>query len=96
MIPQQKISLIANNLHKLFGGQRVSENVLERDYCLAWFLTGLSRSKIRENLIFKGGTALRRCYIKDYRFSEDLDFTLKGNIDQEASLNWSRRGLPAN
>ena len=25
---------------------------------------------------FKGWTALKRCYFGDYRFSEDLDFTL--------------------
>jgi hypothetical protein len=50
--------------------------VLERDYCLAWFLVGLSRSRLRNILAFKGGTALKRCYWGDYRFSEDLDFTL--------------------
>jgi len=26
--------------------------------------------------VFKGGTALKKCYFSDYRFSEDLDFTL--------------------
>ncbi|CAN5145726.1 hypothetical protein BH20BAC1_BH20BAC1_03460 [soil metagenome] len=26
--------------------------------------------------VFKGGTCLRKCYFPDYRFSEDLDFTL--------------------
>ncbi len=31
---------------------------------------------LRETLVFKGGTALKRCYFADYRFSEDLDFTL--------------------
>ncbi|WP_291322448.1 nucleotidyl transferase AbiEii/AbiGii toxin family protein [Desulfonatronospira sp.] len=36
----------------------------------------MSRSSLDENLIFKGGTALKRCYFHDYRFSEDLDFTL--------------------
>ena len=25
----------------------------------------------------RGGTALKRCYFPDYRFSEDLDFTLR-------------------
>ena len=34
---------------------------------------------LRDTLVFKGGTALRKCYFGDYRFSEDLDFsTLKG------------------
>ena len=50
--------------------------MLERDYCLAWFLVGLSQSRLGHLLIFKGGTALKRCHFGDYRFSEDLDFTL--------------------
>jgi len=33
-------------------------------------------SDLRSELAFKGGTALKRCYFGDYRFSEDLDFTL--------------------
>jgi predicted nucleotidyltransferase component of viral defense system len=31
-------------------------------------------------LAFKGGTALKRCYFGDYRFSEDLDFTLTTDV----------------
>lgn len=58
------------------GGRRIPEAVLERDYCLAWFLVGLSRAPLRERLAFKGGTAIKRCYFGDCRFSEDLDFTL--------------------
>ncbi|WP_045217650.1 nucleotidyl transferase AbiEii/AbiGii toxin family protein [Desulfonatronovibrio magnus] len=75
MIPQRNISLLANRLAGK-GKRRIPEAVLELDYCLAWFLIGLSRSSLDENLIFKGGTALKRCYFHDYRFSEDLDFTL--------------------
>ncbi|PID59901.1 MAG: hypothetical protein CSB44_12115 [Gammaproteobacteria bacterium] len=75
MIPQRNISLLSNRLARE-GGRRIPETVLERDYCLAWFLVGLSRSPLREQLAFKGGTALKRCYFGDYRFSEDLDFTL--------------------
>lgn len=50
--------------------------MLERDYCLAWFLAELAESDLQRSLAFKGGTALKRCYFGDYRFSEDLDFTL--------------------
>lgn len=50
--------------------------MLERDYCLAWFLAELTESNMQRSLAFKGGTALKRCYFGDYRFSEDLDFTL--------------------
>ncbi len=54
--------------------------VLERDYVLSWVLVGIAQvDDIREKLVFKGGTALKKCYFGDYRFSEDLDFSgLKG------------------
>jgi predicted nucleotidyltransferase component of viral defense system len=81
MIPQRNISLLANRLYKEHGGRRIPEVVLERDYCLAWFLVGLSQSKLRDLLIFKGGTALKRCHFGDYRFSEDLDFTLAKKVE---------------
>jgi predicted nucleotidyltransferase component of viral defense system len=32
--------------------------------------------EVTQNFIFKGGTCLKKCYFEDYRFSEDLDFTL--------------------
>jgi len=76
LIPQRNISLLSNRL-AAGGGTRIREDVLERDYCLAWFLCGLSESDLRPALAFKGGTALKRCYFSDYRFSEDLDFTLR-------------------
>lgn len=75
MIAQRNLSLLSNRLARA-GGRRIPEAVLERDYCLSWFLVGLSRSALRERLLFKGGTALKKCYFPDYRFSEDLDFSL--------------------
>jgi predicted nucleotidyltransferase component of viral defense system len=49
---------------------------LERDYLLSWVLTGIGQvDSLRETLVFKGGTALKKCYFGDYRFSEDLDFS---------------------
>ncbi len=82
MIPQRNLSLLSNRLARE-GGRRILESVLERDYCIAWLLVGLSRSSIRDKLAFKGGTALKRCWFGDYRFSEDLDFTLLNEIPFE-------------
>ena len=49
---------------------------LERDYLLSWGLTAISQMPtLCDMLVFKGGTALRKCYFGDYRFSEDLDFS---------------------
>ncbi|WP_018289598.1 nucleotidyl transferase AbiEii/AbiGii toxin family protein [Verrucomicrobium sp. 3C] len=51
-------------------------DVLERDYLLSWMLAGIGTVEwLRETLVFKGGTALKKCYFGDYRFSEDLDFS---------------------
>ena len=75
MIPQRDLSLLSNRLAR-GGGRRIPEAVLERDYCLAWFLVALSQESLGDGLAFKGGTAIKRCYFGDYRFSEDLDFTL--------------------
>ena len=50
--------------------------VLERDYLFSWILAAISTHEVlRETLIFKGGTALKKCYFGNYRFSEDLDFS---------------------
>ena len=61
--------------------------MIERDYCLAWLLTGLAQHPLREYLAFKGGTALRRCWFENYRFSEDLDFSLIKPIELDAILS---------
>ncbi len=62
--------------------------ILERDYLLSWILAGIGQlPALRDSLAFKGGTALKKCYFGDYRFSEDLDFTgLPGVPTGEALL----------
>jgi predicted nucleotidyltransferase component of viral defense system len=53
-------------------------NVVEKDYALGWLLAGISQSKeLGTNWVFKGGTCLKKCFFETFRFSEDLDFTLK-------------------
>ena len=55
--------------------------VLERDYLLSWILAGIAQTgALKETLVFKGGTALKKCYFGDYRFSEDLDFSAVGSF----------------
>ena len=82
MIPQRNLSLLSNRLAQK-GGRRIPEAVLERDYCLSWFLVGLSKTSLTDFLAFKGGTAIKKCYIPGYRFSEDLDFTLREDVSFE-------------
>ena len=55
--------------------------ILERDYVLSWLLAGISQVEaLHDTLIFKGGTALKKCFFGDYRFSEDLDFSAMGDV----------------
>lgn len=55
----------------------VSERMIEQDYVLTWMLIGLARHPVLgTSTVFKGGTALKKLYFTDWRFSEDLDFTV--------------------
>lgn len=53
-------------------------HVIEKDYVIGWVLAGIySHPELRDNWVFKGGTCLKKCFFDTYRFSEDLDFTLR-------------------
>jgi len=53
-------------------------NIVEKDYVLGWMLAGINaHDELAERWVFKGGTCLKKCYFETYRFSEDLDFTLR-------------------
>ena len=55
-------------------------HVAEKDYFLALVLQVITNSALGKTLIFKGGTALHHCYLKQYRFSEDLDFSANQTV----------------
>jgi len=56
----------------------LSQDVIEKDYILGWLLAGIAHHEaLNQTWVFKGGTCLRKCYYETYRFSEDLDFTVR-------------------
>ena len=62
----------------------VAKSTIDKDWVLGHFIDAIfSFSGWRNQLIFKGGTCLRKCYFSTYRFSEDLDFT---SINKEFEL----------
>ncbi|MDX1917497.1 MAG: nucleotidyl transferase AbiEii/AbiGii toxin family protein [Rickettsiaceae bacterium] len=62
-------------------------NIIEQDYILSWVLFGIvSVDKLAQHLVFKGGTALKKCYFGDYRFSQDLDFSVCGEYPKNEEL----------
>lgn len=58
----------------------VSPEIIEKDYFIELVLFYFSKdSSLCENLVFRGGTALKKVYFPEYRFSEDLDFVIDNN-----------------
>ena len=80
MIGKQEILTIAQNMS-------LEPSTIEKDYVIGWLLRGIYQHKKIQNLwIFKGGTSIKKCYLNDYRFSEDLDFSLLSS-QQENSFD---------
>ncbi|MCF8298742.1 MAG: nucleotidyl transferase AbiEii/AbiGii toxin family protein [Saprospiraceae bacterium] len=66
---------------------------IEKDYVISWVLWGITRNEfLNKNLVFKGGTCLKKMYFEDYPYSEDMDFTLRDNNvkDEEILENFRR------
>jgi len=68
----------------------VRDQQIEKDYMLSWILQGVAQHSILSKaIVFKGGTVLKKVYFKDYRFSEDLDFTLLDDaVTNEQIFEW--------
>ena len=68
----------------------VRDQQIEKDYMLSWILQGVAQhGQLSKAIVFKGGTVLKKIYFEDYRFSEDLDFTLLNNdITNEKIVEW--------
>lgn len=66
MIPITEINAAATRFHVL-------AETIEKDYVISWILFYLSKSELRDNFIFYGGTAIKRIYFEEHRFSEDID-----------------------
>ncbi|HLC79076.1 MAG TPA: nucleotidyl transferase AbiEii/AbiGii toxin family protein [archaeon] len=61
--------------------QSMPQGTLERDYVLSVVLKELANSDLNNRLVFKGGTAIKKIYFGQARFSEDLDFTATKSRD---------------
>ncbi len=79
--------LLRREIHAIRQKTGIGWDIIEQDYVLSWMLLGISKIDIlKQTLIFKGGTALRKCYFGDYRFSQDLDFSVQGDYPKQQEL----------
>ncbi len=73
------------DINRIASLKRVSNSTVDKDWVLGHLLNAFySFDEVRNNFVFKGGTCLRKCYFEDYRFSEDLDFTL---LDEKLAVD---------
>jgi len=72
-----------NELKRIAAQRKVALGVVEKDYALTWVLYGLSKIGFKKYFIFKGGTAIRKIYFPDWRYSEDLDFTISKKFSED-------------
>lgn len=66
-------------LSELSAKLKIDKERLAREFWEILILNEISKEKWSENLIFKGGTALRLAYGSP-RFSDDLDFSVVGKL----------------
>jgi len=79
MIKPQEISKVASR-------EGVRPQQIEKDYIISWILWGIYNHGILKGaLIFKGGTCIKKVFIEDYRYSEDIDFTLDPSLEKTLS-----------
>lgn len=65
-------------VHRIAKEKGVPETSVIRDYAQNHLLAALFQHE--PIMVLKGGTCLRKIYFPDYRFSDDLDFTLTSDI----------------
>ena len=68
--------LLKKEIEEISALKGVAKSTIDKDWVLGHFIDAIfSVPECRNDLIFKGGTCLKKCRYPDYRFSEDLDFT---------------------
>jgi len=78
--------ILPSEIQSIARKEGLRDTQIEKNYVISWVTYGIANNPfLKENLVFKGGTVLKKVYFPDYRFSEDLDFTFTGkDFDIEA------------
>ena len=60
-------------INRVSEAQGIPLETIEKDYMISWLLTCISKSPLAKDFSFYGGTAIKRIYFEDHRYSEDID-----------------------
>ncbi|AZQ63310.1 nucleotidyl transferase AbiEii/AbiGii toxin family protein [Flammeovirga pectinis] len=67
---------------------KIAEVFIEKDYWVVYVLKSIFSQSVGESIVFKGGTALSKCFNIIERFSEDIDLViLEGDLTSENQRN---------
>lgn len=72
----ENIDLFKESVQTTAERMGIYDIYIEKDYWVCYALKLIYESKIRDEIIFKGGTALSKCYKYIDRFSEDIDLVV--------------------
>ncbi len=74
----------ADYIRTIAASAKLGPGTVEKDYVLSKTIMALAQiEEFQSNLVFKGGTALKKCYFPTWRFSEDLDFTSRNELSTD-------------
>jgi len=72
----------ADTIRAIAADKGIHPGIIEKDYALSKVLQALARiDSYNQHLLFKGGTAIKKFYYPEWRFSEDLDFTSRDQLN---------------
>lgn len=81
-----------SELKKVSIKEGVPQAIVEKDLALSVALKAISESELARHVVFKGGTAIRKTYFNEARFSEDLDFNAL-DVDKTECLRLLKKTL---
>jgi len=80
-----------SEIERIASESGVPTETIEKDYCITWVLAGVFSKIENTDIVFYGGTAIKKAYFPDYRFSEDLDFISQGKLEIDDILGRMNR-----
>jgi len=72
-----------DDLRRIAGRERIGLGMIERDHAITVALMVLSKTSLSDKLVFKGGTAIKKVFYPEARFSEDLDFDSQRDVARQ-------------
>ena len=75
-----------DEVNRLAGRYNTFPDTIQKDYAATILLLEIAQFSKISSMTFKGGTALKKIYYPETRFSEDLDFTCSEDISEELAI----------